>query len=210
MKPLFEQALGADWERLHPTVRRHYNLKPGEQLLLHGEMSEVYHSLWVKPFILIGRLFGALVPYRGNNVPVEVHNLCRPGSNALHFRRTFFFPNRRPYPFFSRMEPLQENEIVEFVRLGLGIRMKLSVRDGVLCYTTNGYLWRPRLWRRVPLRLTLPDWLFFGSGTITERGLSDDEVALDFTLRHPLFGRSFRYAGRFKLAGCPSAKSTDT
>ena len=194
MKPLFEQALGSSWQQLHPTVRRHYDLKSGDELLLEGTMSEVFHSMWVKPFILFGRLFGALVPYRDSNVPVEVHNLCQPGSNALHFRRIFFFPNRKPYPFVSRMEHLSGNEIVEFVRLGLGIRMKVSVSDGALHYATNGYLWRLGL-----LRLTLPDWLFFGSGVITERGVSDDEVELEFTLTHPLFGKSFRYAGRLRL-----------
>ncbi len=194
MKSLFEQALGSAWQQLHPTVRRHYDLKPGGELLLRGEMSEVFHSLWVKPFILFGRLFGALVPYRGKDVPVEVYNLCQPGSIALHFRRTFFFPNRKPYPFVSRMEHLSGNEIVEFVRLGLGIRMKLSVSDGALCYATNGYLWRLG-----PLRLTLPDWFFFGSGVIIERGISDDEIGLEFTLTHPLFGKSFRYAGQFQI-----------
>ena len=191
---LFEQALGEAWSQLHPTVRRHYALRPGEELLLRGEMDEVYHALWVKPFILFGRLFGALVPYRGRHVPVEVRNFCEPDNNHLQFRRRFSFPGRSPYPFVSRMEPLTGNEIVEFVRLGLGIRMRLSVNDGALCYATNGYLWRLG-----PLRLTLPDWLFFGSGTITERGVSEDEVELDFTLVHPLFGPSFRYAGRFLL-----------
>lgn len=194
MKPLFEQALGNAWQQLHPTVCRHYDLKPGDELLLKGEMSEVFHSLWVKPFILIGRLFGALVPYRGHNVPVAVHNFCQPCRNALHFHRTFFFPARKPYSFASRMEHLGGNEIVEFVRLGLGIRMMLSVHDGALHYATNGYLWRLG-----PLRITLPDWLFFGSGTIVERAIGANEVELDFTLNHPLFGRSFRYAGRFHL-----------
>ncbi|MDH5785496.1 MAG: DUF4166 domain-containing protein [Chromatiales bacterium] len=199
MKPLFEIALGEQWSQLHPTVRRHYALKPGDELLLKGEMSEVFHALWVKPFILFGRLFGALVPYRGTNVPVEVHNLCEPGSNALHFRRTFYFPNRKPYPFVSRMEHLSGNEIVEFVRFGLGIRMKVSVKETALHYATNGYLWRVG-----PLNLTLPDWLFFGSGVIIERGLSDDAVELDFTTTHPLFGRSFRYAGRFRITPPPT------
>ena len=194
MKSLFEQALGDDWQQLHPTVRHHYDLKPSDKLLLRGEMSEVFHSLWVKPFILFGRIFGALVPYRGNDVPVEVRNYCDADNNHLQFRRRFFFPNRKPYPFASRMELLAGNEIVEFVRLGLGIRMTLTVQDGALCFSTNGYLWRLG-----PLRITLPDWLFFGSGVITERGVDEEQVDLDFALVHPLFGLSFRYAGRFRL-----------
>jgi len=159
-------------------------------------MDRVVHSLWVKHFILVGRLFGALVPYCGEGVPVEVRNYCRADNNQLQWRRHFFFPGRRPYPFASHMEHLGGNEIVEFVRFGLGLRLRLSVDEGVLCYTTAGYLWRMG-----PLHITLPDWLLFGSGTIIERAVDSEQIDLDFTLNHPLFGLSFCYAGRFRLIG---------
>jgi len=191
---LFAQALGADWQKLHPTVRRHYDIRPGGALSLRGEMTQVYHSPWVKPFIVFARLFGALVPYRGKDVPVEVDNFCKTDSHHLHFRRRFFFVGRKPYPFNSRMEHWGGNEIVEFVRFGLGIKMKLSVEGDVLRYQTAGYLWRTGLFN-----ITMPDWLFFGSGQIVEHGVDRDHVEMDFVLTHPLFGTSFRYAGRFKV-----------
>jgi len=191
---LFAQALGPDWPKLHPTVRRHYDLHPGDELVLLGDMSEVYHSHWVKPFILFGRVFGALVPYRGVNVPVEVRNFCEAHSNHVQFRRLFAFAGRKPYPFNSRMEHRGGDEIVEFVRFGLGIRMRLSVDGDALVYKTAGYLWRTPLFS-----ITLPDWLFFGSGHIVERGVDSEHVEMDFVLTHPLFGTTFRYAGRFRI-----------
>jgi len=191
---LFALALGPAWEQLHPAVRRHYDIHQGGEVLLHGRMSEIYHSLWVKPFILFGRVFGALVPYRGKDVPVEVHNSCEDDNIHLQFRRRFFFPGRKPYRFNSRMEHMSGNEIVEFVRFGLGIQMKLSVDGDALCYRTAGYLWR--IGKR---HISLPDWVFFGSGTIVERGVDQDRINLDFTLVHPLFGTSFRYAGIFSI-----------
>lgn len=42
---LFAQVLGAEWQKLHPAVRRHYDLCPKDELILQGEMREVYHSL---------------------------------------------------------------------------------------------------------------------------------------------------------------------
>ncbi|MCW8826951.1 MAG: DUF4166 domain-containing protein [Gammaproteobacteria bacterium] len=175
-------------------MRNHYNLHPnGEhELQLRGELSNVFHSLWVTHIILLGRLFGALVPYRGKDIPVEVNNYCK--NNNLHWHRLFYFPNHAPYPFSSHMEYLGDNMVVEFVRFGLGLRLKLSVDEGALCYTTAGYLWRIG-----PLHLRLPDWLLLGSGTIIERGLDSEQIELDFTLKHPLFGLSFCYMGHFRI-----------
>lgn len=194
--PFIAQVLGSEWENLHPAIRRHYNIHPdGEhKRRLNGEMSKVFHSFWVKHYILIGRLFGALVPFRGEKIPVEVYNYCNANSNQLRWRRQFYFPDRKSYPFDSYMEHFGDNEIVEFVRFGLGLRMKLSVDSGALCYTTAGYLWRIG-----SLRLSLPDWLFFESGTITEEGIDNEQIKLDFTLVHPLFGLSFCYIGRFRI-----------
>jgi hypothetical protein len=92
------------------------------------------------------------------------------------------------------MEHLGGNEIVEFVRFGLGLCLKLTIVDGALCYTTAGYLWRIG-----PLHLRFPDWLLLGSGTIIERTIDSELIELDFTLTHPLFGLSYSYVGRFHI-----------
>ena len=141
-------------------------------------------------------MFGALVPYRGTNVPVHVRNYCEAENNHVQFRRLFSFSGRKPYAFNSHMEHLDGDEIVEFVRFGLGIRMKLSVEDAALCYSTRGYPWRMGA-----VRLALPDRLFFGRGKIIERGIDEDQVDMHFTMVHPLFGTSFRYGGGFHILG---------
>jgi hypothetical protein len=157
-------------------------------------MSKVFHSLWIAPLILIGRLFGALVLYRGKGVPVNVRNYCETSGNQLRWQRRFFFQGHKPAHFDSYMEHLGGNEIVEFVRFGLGLCLKLTIVDGALCYTTAGYLWRIG-----PLHLRFPDWLLLGSGTIIERTIDSELIELDFTLTHPLFGLSYSYVGRFHI-----------
>lgn len=201
--PVTRRALGADWEKLHETVRRHYDLAPGadHSLTLTGRMEQIEHSLWAKPFILVGRVFGALVPYRGRDVAVEVCNHTRPHSPAMFWHRTFRFHNRPPCVFQSRMEHLAGNEIVEFVRFNLGICMHLSAEDGALCYTSNGYLWRLG-----PFNLRIPDWLLFGTARIIEYGADGDTIMIDFTIRHPLWGDTFGYTGSFQLSGTADCK----
>lgn len=75
-EPVLKRALGSVWDQLHPLVRRHYDVNPGteQRVTLRGIMDEVHHSTAAKAFLLCERMFGALVPYRGRNVPVEVCN----------------------------------------------------------------------------------------------------------------------------------------
>lgn len=194
--PVIRQALGDDWEKLHPAVRRHYDISAEgtDRMLLKGTMYEVDHSTGIKPFIWVAQIFGALVPYRGRNLPVEVLNTARPGRNTLFWQRHFHFPGRKPFQFLSRMESIEGNEIVEFVRYNLGICMAMSEDDGALRYTSRGYLWKLG-----PVKLRIPDKLLLGDAVITERGIDENTVELDFTITHPLFGRTFTYSGRFEL-----------
>ncbi|MEW8696410.1 MAG: hypothetical protein AB2548_13385, partial [Candidatus Thiodiazotropha sp.] len=66
-KAVIEKALGDKWNKLDSIIKLHYGLKPGHdtQLHLRGTMNEVYHSRIGKLFLIPGRIFGALVPYKG-------------------------------------------------------------------------------------------------------------------------------------------------
>jgi hypothetical protein len=92
------------------------------------------------------------------------------------------------------MEHLQDDEIIEYVRFGLGIRMRLSVEEGALIFSSTRYLWNLGF-----LRLSLPTWLILGHARIEERGLSADRIAMTFEMVHPWFGKTFGYEGRFSI-----------
>lgn len=191
------RALGDDWVRLDPVLRRHYGIVPGsdQQRLMLGIMSHVDHSLIAKLFLLPGRLFGALIAYRGTDIPATVRNwTTEADKQAMFWHRRFRFPHGREAIFASRMVYAGGDEIVEYVRFGLGIRMQLSVDAGALVYRSRGYQWDLG-----KLKLRFPDWLLLGAGEIREAGLSDAGFEMAFEMRHPLFGRSFSYAGRFEL-----------
>ena len=196
LQPVIRQALGQDWEKLHPAVRRHYDISAEgtDRLLLKGTMYEVDHATSIKPFIWVAQLFGALVPYRGKNLPVEVINSAHPERNTLFWERHFHFPGRKPFQFLSRMETVSGNEIVEYVRYNLGICMKMSERDGALHYSSCGYLWNLG-----PVKLRIPDWLLLGNAEIIEQGIDEKTIELNFTVQHPLFGRTFTYSGNFRM-----------
>jgi hypothetical protein len=187
------QALGAQWPELGAVIRRHYDLPPhtDTRLEVEGTM-EVELSPVGKLFILAGRLFDALVPYRGRDIPVSVRNCSRPDSKAMFWHRTFRYPGKEPVIFRSRMEYAGDSDIVEYVKYGLGIRMQLSAEGETLRYDSRGYQWDLG-----PLQLRIPDWLLLGKAVIRETPLSEQEFEVAFEINHPLWGRTFGYSGRF-------------
>jgi len=186
-----------EWNDLGEIVKRHYDITPGENsdMTIQGTMSEVYHSNIAKLFLLPGRIFGALVPYRGKQIPTRVKNWTR-GNNhrAMFWHRTLEFPNKASVIFQSRMEHVSGNEIIEFVKYGMGIRMAMSVEERALIFKSVGYVWKVG-----PVTIPIPNWAILGDAEIIEKALSNKEFFIDFNMIHPLFGKTFSYTGTFQI-----------
>lgn len=187
------QALGADWLKLGEIIRRHYDLPPHSdcRFELEGRM-EVSVSPIGRLFVGVGRLFDALVPFPGRDVPVRVCNWSQADSPAMFWHRTFRYPGRKPVVFRSRMAYIGGRDIVEYVKFGLGIRMRLSAEGETLRYDSRGYVWDLGV-----VTLPIPDWLLLGRAVIREIAESDERLRVEFAIDHPLWGRTFGYSGRF-------------
>ncbi len=198
---IMQRALGAEWDNLDDIVKRHYAMAPGTpaDMTIHGTMDRVFHSNIAKLFLLPGRIFGALVPYQGRDIPTEVRNWTKEDdSKAMFWHRTLQFPGRPLTEFKSRMEYAGGDEIVEYVKYGLGIRMRMSVEDGAMVFTSVGYVWDSGM-----AQLPIPTWAILGDAQIIERAVSEKEFYIDFTMIHPLFGKTFSYSGTFSIhEGC--------
>ncbi|HMG50900.1 MAG TPA: DUF4166 domain-containing protein [Inquilinus sp.] len=193
---MFQTVIGPNWPRLGTAIRRHYFLRPhsGDTITVTGVMDEIHHSAIARLLIPFGRLFGGIVPYRGRDVPIAVHYSARPGDATIHWDRVFRFPGRKPFHFRSFMEPGKPNQVIEFVRFGLGIRLAVTAEDGALVFRDRGYIWR-----LFGLDVPLPMNLVFGRTTVEERPVDDHSFTMRLVITHPLFGDLFRYSGRFSL-----------
>jgi len=205
-RPVFQQALGPQWERLGAVIRRHYTMAPfsADHVCVRGTMDEVHHAPWARLLMPIGRLFGALVPHTGTQVPIEVHYRCRPDSTLLHWDRIFRFAGRAPFHFRSHMALSEKDgEVIEYVRFGLGMRLAVSAEEGALVFRDRGYVWRVGGRLHVPL----PLGLLMGTAYVEERPDPDDAEAfrMKMVLRHRWFGDVFRYSGRFRMPATATA-----
>ncbi len=190
------QALGSEWPSLGAAIRRHYDLPPNTDTQLEVEgIMEVVLSPIGKVFITFGRLLDALVPFKGRDIPVTVRNWSTPDSSDMFWHRTFRYPGKDPIIFRSRMEYAGDNNIVEYVKYGLGMRLQLSSEGETLRYDSHGYQWNLG-----PLTLRIPDWLMLGKAVIREIPISEQAFQVSFEVNHPLWGRTFGYSGQFKFS----------
>ncbi|HFE47963.1 MAG TPA: DUF4166 domain-containing protein [Chromatiaceae bacterium] len=189
-QPLMQRALGADWDRLAPALRKHYQ---------HGDNTDtgkldIAYPRFMQPCLSILRLFGALVDRRGERIPTSVAK--RMEGDTQYWRRSIRFPDGRVVLFKSRWQYAGDSELIEYVNAFLGLRMRVRVKAGGLYYEGRHYVLK--LGRML---LPIPEWLVLGHTTIEEKALDDERFRMDFRLRHPWFGQVFRYAGEFRVGG---------
>lgn len=105
---IFRTAMGADFDRLHPELRRRFSvgLAGGEACTGHGVMERIWHGRgFVKPFLALGGTRNILVPRAGRNVPFVIENVPYAdtfGRETVSFVRTFDLPGR-PRRFDAQM-----------------------------------------------------------------------------------------------------------
>lgn len=195
---VFQTVLAESWSDLGSVIRQHYFLRPysDDYICVCGEMSEIYHS-WIAKIILpFGVLFGAVVPYRANNVPIDVHYTSRKNNANIYWDRVFKFSEKNHYHFKSHMEHVRGNEVIEFVRFGVGMRLKVTAENGAIVFRGNGYIWRV-----FGMDIPIPVNLIFGNAYVEERPLDENNFSMKMILNHPIFGVMFRYEGKFSLGG---------
>jgi hypothetical protein len=195
-EPVFQQILGAEWHSLGEVIQRHYFLRPysNDTVCISGTMNEIYHSRFAKLLIPFGLLFGAVVPYNAKDVPVDVDYKASKHNKNIYWDRAFSIKAGKRFHFRSHMEHQSGNDVIEFVRFGVGMRLKVSAEGGAIVFRDHGYIWRI-----LNVDLPIPVGLIFGKAYVEERPAGGDTVRMKMELMHPLFGLLFRYHGTFAI-----------
>lgn len=195
-EPIFKNVFGHVWDAIPEVIRRRYDIKPysDECITVEGTM-DVHYVPFIKLMVLLLRLFGTLVPYTGNNIPVTVHFHSEPESAAFRFDRIFHFTGHKPYHFRSKMFHLKENMIVEYMRFGLGIKFRYEYDGKDTVYLRHaGYVWKIGKWL-----IPLPIDLLLGEGFGEEIAVTPTSFTMRAGIKHRLFGLIYEYKGSFVI-----------
>jgi hypothetical protein len=145
----------------------------------------------LSPFL---RLFGTLVPHQGQNIPVTVHFRSELDSKAFCLDRNFDFTETKPYIFYSRLVPLKEDIVIEFMKFGIGWKHRFYYDGTKVILEHRGYVWK--LFGTI---IPVPINLFLGHGYAEEEALSNNTFHMKMNLTHPLFGKMYEYSGTFEV-----------
>jgi len=199
---LFRKILGDEWKNLHVDIQARFAKNPeiGRPLYYTGYLSELTCSRLGRLMGLITMPFikGALIPYSDANFPVDIQVYSKRDSPSIFKQRIYRLHNRKPIQFTSYMRESSKGEVLEYVGAGLGMKLLLSVREGNLYFTSDGYFWEI-----LGVRIPLPGILTPGKTFLCHRNDNSNQFNIHIEIRHCVFGRTFTQTGVFLETHAP-------
>ncbi|MES2017848.1 MAG: DUF4166 domain-containing protein [Pseudomonadota bacterium] len=197
---LFKKILGPAWTDLHPDIQLRFdrNPLPGKPLHYQGELTELTCSRIGRMlgYLTMPLIQGALMPYNDANFPVDIQVYSKENCASIFKQRIYRLNGRKPVKFTSYMLESSKGEVLEYVGMGLGMKLLLAVRDGNLHFESDGYFWEV-----FGVRIPLPSLLTPGKTFLFHRNNSSNQFDIRIEIRHALFGTTFTQAGVFREVG---------
>ncbi|MFH8799835.1 DUF4166 domain-containing protein [Streptomyces sp. NPDC017936] len=204
MTSIFRTAMGADFDRLHPELRRRFSvgLAGGETCTGRGVMDRIWHGpAFVKPFLALGATRNILVPREGRAVPFVIENVPYVdsyGRETVSFVRTFDLPGRaRRFDAQMVLGP-RGDRVLDYLGTHQHLATDLHFRaepDGSLLIRSGEHRFREGV-----VDVRVPGLI----GATAEVRESYDEAAGRFRIRvsvvNRYFGPLFGYEGSFTAA----------
>ncbi|NII42443.1 hypothetical protein E9228_003112 [Curtobacterium flaccumfaciens] len=212
MTSVFQEALGADFDRLHPMMQRRFGvgLDAAEACVGHGTMQSIRRGpWWTVPFLQIGRLRNILVPDVGEDVPFTIENYPYRdvlGRETVTFVRTYSVRSGRTARFDATMV-LVDGRVLDYLgsHQHLAVDLDLAVDErGGLVLTSDA-----QRFHEGPLSFRFP-MLFSGRATLHEWWSDEDQsFHVDLEVLNRLFGFLFGYRGSFTCEWVPATDAPE-
>lgn len=210
MTSIFQRAMGADFERLHPMLQRRFGvgLSGGEACVGRGVMTEVRRGpWWTVPFLQVGRLRNILIPDVGTDVPFIIENFPYRdpfGRETVTFVREYRIKDRRRR--FDATMVLDGERLVDYLgtHQHLAVDLELRAEDGSLVLTSDA-----QRFYEGPVGFRFP-MLLSGRAHLREWFDEDADVfRVDLQVVNRHFGFLFGYRGWFTCDWTPATDAPD-
>ena len=202
MTSIYRQALGSDFDRLHPEIQRRFGFssQDGVASIGRGVMDEVWRGpFWTLPFLYVGSWRRIMFPERGRDIPFTIENYAFVdafGRETVSWIRTFETRRvRRRFDAYMIYSP-DRHRIVDY----MGSHEHLAVDLDLWVDDEGGLRLRSGAQRFYEQRLafTYPNAL---TGIADVREWYDDAEGcfrIDVDVHNDRFGPLFGYRGRFQ------------
>lgn len=193
----FRALAGAEaWNRLPEAVRARFerHIGPGATILYAGEVVECRMSRFGRLLCQLVRLVGAPLPLsRDTFVPAAVSVTEDAASGGQFWTRVYGRRRGFPQVIHSSKRFAGPTGLEEYVGWGVGIALRLEVKDEALHFLSDHYFLKLG-----PARLRLPRWLSPGRMRVSHIDCGHGSFAFVLHLVHPWLGELVRQTAMFE------------
>jgi hypothetical protein len=208
---IYQDALGSEFERLHPQLQRRFSMASTDGIcqIGTGVMSHVWRGpWWTLPFLLLGSTRRVLFPSRGTDVAFTISNYAyvdRFGRETVTWSRRFVI-NRRVRAFDATMIlSRQRGVIIDYLgtHQHLAVDIACTVDDaGAMCIRTGAMRFYERF-----VGFSFP-MIFAGNAIVRESwDEANQRFDIDVSVANRLFGKLFGYRVSFTVVEHPCSAS---
>ena len=178
----FARLAGESWTQLPAPIRRRFSrhLADGERLVYLGEVAATHMTVVGRLIAQLARLAGAPLPLEaGGRAPVTVIVTGSERRRGQVWTRIYARARGFPQVIQSLKRFGGATGLEEIVAHGVGMRLRLSVRDRALVFRSAGYFIRC-----LGVSLALPDWLTPGVIEVIHREESRGRFSFSLSVTH--------------------------
>jgi hypothetical protein len=200
---IYQRALGADFDRLHPKIRQRFGFSSADGVACvgHGVMDSVWRGrAYTLPFLALGTWRNIMFPTKGEQVAFTIENYAYQdtfGRETVTWTRTFQLRTKVRRFDATMIYSRQRGHIVDYLgtHQHLAVDLHLSVDEGGGLRLTSGEqrFYEGRVGFRFPPAL---------SGVAEVHEWYDDEAEryrIDVRVSNPRWGPLFGYSGSFEV-----------
>jgi hypothetical protein len=204
---IYQQALGADFTRLHPQIQRRFGFNSGDAVAAIGTgiMDDLWHGpAYTLPFLYVGAWRRIMFPEQGRNIPFTIENYAyrdRYGRETVTWIRTFATRRRRRFDAYM-IYAESRGRIVDYLgthqHLAVDLELSVDQRGGMLIRSGEQRFYEG------PVAFTFP-LLFSGVATVCE--WYDDAASrfrIEVDVHNRRWGPLFGYRGSFDVEWRPA------
>jgi Domain of unknown function (DUF4166) len=202
MRSIYEQALGTDFDCLHPQIQKRFgfNSKDGIASIGEGVMEEIWHGrFYTLPFLYLGSWRRIMFPEQGRNIAFRVENYAyrdEYGRETVTWVRTYHTQRTRRFDAYMIFSARRQG-IVDYMgthqHLAVDLKVWTDERGGLRLRSSEQRFYEGMLAFKFPM-------LFSGVADVCE--WYDDETQkyrIDVDVHNPLWGPLFGYRGWFDV-----------
>ncbi|MFB9328486.1 DUF4166 domain-containing protein [Paenibacillus aurantiacus] len=203
MASIYEQALGAEFRKLHPRIQERFGFDSIDRIasIGRGTMDRIWYAKWAFAPLMVGASRSIMFPQGGRDIPFQISNYAYRdgfGRETVTWLRAFRFPRTIRKFDATMIYSEKRSRIVDYLgskqHLAVDLELAVAPNGGVRIQSADQRFYER--WIRFPFPRALT-----GIADVCE--WYDDELScfrISVQVASPIFGPVFRYNGTFQAA----------